>query len=94
MSAKKTKKLKEKILKEKKTIEKYNQQIEEIKGKIRESEDAIEEAKQEIYKELFAGMNLDEVEERATISLSEPEEKKEEHTEAPDQQQISEGRWQ
>lgn len=29
MSAKKTKKLKEKILKEKKTIEKYNQQISE-----------------------------------------------------------------
>lgn len=92
MSAKKTKKLKEKIFKEKKTIEKYNQQIEEIKGKIRESEDAIEEAKQEIYKELFSGMNLEEVEERATISLSEQEE--EEHKEAPDQQQISERRWQ
>jgi uncharacterized coiled-coil DUF342 family protein len=92
MSEKRTKKLKEKIEKEKKTIEKYNQQIEELREKIKESENAIEELKQEIYSLLFDGMNLEEVEERAKVSLD--DDKKETETQEEHiQERIDEGRW-
>lgn len=92
MSEKKTKKLKEKIEKEKKTIEKYNQQIGELKEKIKESESAIEDLKQEIYRQLFDGMNLEEVEERAKVSLDD-DKKESEPQEAHVQERIDEGRW-
>jgi chromosome segregation ATPase len=92
MSEKKTKKLKEKIEKEKKTIEKYNQQIEELKEKITESENAIEDFKQEIYRQLFDGMNLEEVEERAKVSLAD-DKKESESQEDHVQERIDEGRW-